>query len=469
MIKKIYLNINGSLEIKDDSVIRTLSGSGHTARWDLENEMFSIDGGTLKPISIDEIQDENGDPYATFNIFKGAIDPFFVRATGLGGFIDFIYSGDDQGIIIKHELQVGSPSAPKESTFGEGDSYPIPLAFHYDGVSTYMDVTTILESDNGSTTGFFGGITAGSTLMAMSDNSYGSVRIKIDTLGDVNPDNIISEYLDAIGTWRVVNFMSADDTFIYTQSGYNILACSSCVEQINFDPSPIIAFPWGKRTLNINGTDYDGYWSRFRVVSDITLDAVIEQVKLGSNHTKIAADGQILKKGRQRIATYYPIPVVKSVISGSAPSNTDIQWADEITETGTSNTFRDSQADGFMLTGVIPEGFDTSIPFQLKVWYYADAFGGDIELLVDYTQIRLGDPVNGSIPSATLSKIVTINEGDEDKWIEIVFLLNVNKLLAGNRFIVKLHRDGQIGNTNDTLSGSAILAMPAVFGARWKL
>lgn len=415
------------------------------------------------------IKDGNDDLYVDEAAFKAELTNFFVSALDLGGFVEVIPTGDDAGLIIKGELQVGTPDVPKECSLGEGDSYPIPLAIHYDGISTYIDVTEILESDTSSTTGFFGGITAGTTLMAMSPNSFGSAKIKMASIGDVNPENIISEYLDSIDVWRAVNFMSTDDAFIYTQKGWNILNCASCSEQIFFDTTPILQYPWAERTLNINGTDHTGYWARFRIMIDIVSDAIVEQIKLGTNRLEISEDGQIKKYGRQRIATYYPIPMVRSVADGFAPSSTDIDWGIGITESGEFNTFRDNAEDGFLMSGVIPEGFDTSIPFLLSVWYYVTNFGGDVEQLVDLLQIKLGDPTDGSLVPITLSNIITINSGDENKWVEVIFRLEVNKLLAGDRFIVKLYRNATPGNTNDTLIGSAVLAEPSVFGIRWKI
>lgn len=466
---RIYLNTNGALEIRDDSVIRTLSGSGHTARWDLTNEMFSIDGGVLKPLHIDEVQDENGDPYATFSIFKGAIDPFFVKATGLGGFIDLIYSGDDKGVIVKQELQVGSPENPKESTFGEGDSYPIPLAFHYDGVSTYTNVTEILASDTASTTGFFGGTSTGNTIMAMSIYSYGGIKVKMDTIGDVAPDNIVAEYLDATGTWRSVNFMIAEDSFIYDQSANNILSCSTCHEQIHFDPTLILTYPWGERTLNINGTDYTGYWSRFRITAPIVSDAVVEQIKLSTNRLEIAEDGQIMKRGRQRIATYYPLPIEYRPIVGATPSDTNVNWADVINIVGVDNTLADNKTDSFAVKGTIAEGIDTSIPLKLRLRWYATASDGNTEAIIDYAQIKLGDPINGTVVSERSTKIIPIAAGDEYKWSSVEFDIAVNKLSDGDKFIIKISRDSTVGNTNDTLAGSIVITDVAVLAARWKL
>lgn len=184
---------------------------------------------------------------------------------------------------------------------------------------------------------------------------------------------------------------------------------------------------------------------------------------------EIAEDGQIIKRGKQRIATYYPIPIRKRSIVGATPGSTDIHWANNIEAVGIENTFVNNKNDSFMIEGTVPEGFDTSIPFQLRVWWYATASGGDIEAIIDYAQHRLGDPVDGTIQSVRSTTILTVAPGEENIWKEVVFPLNVNKLKSGDRFTVRLSRDSTNGNPNDTLSGATVLTIPSVLGTRWKL
>ena len=70
------------------------------------------------------------------------------NATPNISFIDTF--GGDEGLTILGELHVGSPTFPKESVFGEGDSYTIGmLVYTYDG-SSYVDVSAEAASSEGS-------------------------------------------------------------------------------------------------------------------------------------------------------------------------------------------------------------------------------------------------------------------------------------------------------------------------------
>jgi len=384
-------------------------------------------------------------------------------------FMNLSYLGDDSALNLFKELHIGTPDSPKELVVGEGDTYPVPLAFHFDGISTYEDVTQILKSEDGSTTGFFGDTSVGATLMVMSPNSFGSVKLKIDTLGDADPDNILAEYLDNTGVWRQVNVMALDNDFPHSQKANNLFTCSSCFEHVHFDPTPIFTFPWAQKTININGADYTGFWARFRILTPIVSDALIEQIKLGTNSTQIKEDGLIYKTGKQRISTYYPIPIKQRSTVGATPTSTNIQWSDSIESIGVENTFSDNKIDSFNIEGFIPEGFDTSIPLRLRVRWYSLVDDGNVEATIKYSIIKLGDKINGTLPTTIISNILVVGVGEDFNWKEVIFPIDVSSLFAGDSFIIELSRNSLVGNVNDTLNGPVVLTSVGVLGVRWKL
>ena len=73
--------------------------------------------------------------------------------------------GGDEGFNIIGELHVGSQDRPAESTFGEGDSYNDNMICYtsgiVDGVNAVRNVTTIAQSNTGSTFPFPSGIGRG--------------------------------------------------------------------------------------------------------------------------------------------------------------------------------------------------------------------------------------------------------------------------------------------------------------------
>ena len=254
-------------------------------------------------------------------------------------------SGDDAGAAFIGQVSVGAPGAGRELVVGEGDSYPVELAFHCTIANTTgftitgaTDVTSELASDSGSTVGMFGGATAGNYLLVGSDYPFGGTKTKIGTLGVIEPDNIQGEYLPSTSGWSAVSYMVTDADFPYTQKGREISSCSSCSEQWRFGFVPgNVPTPWDKVTININGTDYTKYWGRFRIVTAITTDALLEQLKLHTNRWEANADGNTEYFGRAR----YPktIPIRKSTNAEKNPANENISIAPGITILRTDNEF----------------------------------------------------------------------------------------------------------------------------------
>ncbi|MHC4213179.1 MAG: hypothetical protein ACYSWP_07410, partial [Planctomycetota bacterium] len=228
-------------------------------------------------------------------------------------FLDFTNvstTGDDAGVNFEEQLSIGRPGAGRELVVGEGDSYPVTKAWHVDvsgfsglTVTGATDVTTILQSDNGSATGLFNGNTSGKCLLVMSDSGrYGGVKVKMNTAGTVEPASVLAEYLqDSSPTWIPSGFMATDAEFPYDQKGNVLASCSSCSEQwrFSFDPDDLPP-TWDEVTLNINGTNYTGRFARFCTVAPITLDPVLEQIKLHTNRWECNADGNTEYFGRAR-------------------------------------------------------------------------------------------------------------------------------------------------------------------------
>ena len=209
-------------------------------------------------------------------------------------------TGDDKGVAVKGgQVSVGAPGEGQEMVVGEGDSYPVTIAFHCTEANTTgltitgaTDVTEILQSDESSTTGLFDGVTAGNYILVGAVERFAGVKAKIDTAGTIEPDNVCGEYLeDNSPTWTDSKYMATDSNFPYTQRG-NTLASVIGSEQWRFGYDPTAGIPtWDTVTLNINGTDYTYRWARFRIETAITLDPIIQQIKLHTNRWECNADG----------------------------------------------------------------------------------------------------------------------------------------------------------------------------------
>lgn len=389
-------------------------------------------------------------------------------------------STDDKGLsLIGGQFSVGSPSDPNESVFGEGDSYPVgengSLVFHFDyanlsgtTLTGATDITTILGSDTGSTTGLFDGTTAGKAVLVGSDYRYGGTKAKIDTLGDVEPENIISEYLkDDTPTWVQSLYMVTDADYPYEQKANAIGSCSSCSEQwrFGFDPTGTIPIVWDDVTLNINGTDYTKKWALFRITSTITKDIVLEQIKLHTSRYEVNSDGFTEYFGRSRYAK--TIPITKTANALKNPANENVTIAVGITEIRTDNEFNNGANDGLILRGVVPEGLDTSIPVQLIIdWYPKGTGSGDVKLQLETLTTNTGFVYDGTAPVNTATPQITSIDNQEEELHQSTFLVSPFNSTPGDKIYGSLFRDAS--DAQDTYAANIVIVDYNVIGYFWK-
>lgn len=391
-------------------------------------------------------------------------------------FITQIDSGDDKGIaIVGGQLSVGAPGDGQEVVVGEGDSYPIVGAWHCEVSNTTnqvvtdaVDVTEILQSDELSTTGLFGGPGTGRYILVYSDSPFGGVKVKVDTAGTVEPANIIGEYLSSLNTWTTSKYMVADSSTL-EQYGNVIAANDDSSEQwrYGFNPLGNIPVDWDELTFTINSIEYTGYFARFRITSDITLDPVIQQIKMHTNRYEINANGRTEYFG---IARYVrTIPVIKSANAEKNPPNENIEIAIGITEIRTDNEFSGTANDGLILRGVLPEGFDTSIPIQLVVdWYPKTVGAGDVELELELANVGDDFVFDGTAAVIASTPVVTSVDNNQYEKQRSIFLVDASNGLPGDTIYGSLFRDATAANTDDTYAGNIVITNYQVLGYFWK-
>ncbi len=394
-------------------------------------------------------------------------------------YISEVTTGDDKGVKIQGgQFSVGAPGDGRESVFGEGDSYPVPLAFHCTVGNTTdlvitdaVDVSTALQSDSGSTTGLFDGVTAGNYLLVGADATFGGVKAKIETAGTVEPDKVIGEYLvNDVPSWVEAPFMVTDADYPYAQYAHHISQAPSKKEQWRFGFNPLsLPVTWAKVALTINGTEYTKYWGRFRITSEITSDVLMQQIKLHTNRMEINADGTSEYFGRSR----YPkaIPVLKYPNAVMNPANEQIKVATGITQVRLDNEFKDTAKDGLVLEGIIPEGMDTSIPAVLTIDWYAKGTGsGNVELELETIAAVAteGFTYDGNATPTASTPVVTAIDNQEEVLQQTIFLVDNANALPGDKIYGSLFRDATVGNTHDTLSASVVITGYRVIGYFWR-
>jgi len=262
--------------------------------------------------------------------------------------------------------------------------------------------------------------------------------------------------------------MATDADFPYTQKGNQLASCSSCSEQWRFGFNPLsLPVTWAKVALTINGTVYTKYWARLRVTSAITLDPIMEQIKLHTNRFEINADGSTEYFGKSRYAK--DIEVHKHTNALKNPVNENIEVGVGITEIRTDNEFKDDATDGFIISGKIPEGMDTSIPAQLEVEWYAKGTGtGDVELELETVGATPGFVYDGTaVPNAS-TPVITSVDNDNEVLQRSTFLVDNSKGLPGDKIYGSIFRDASTGNLDDTFAGNIVVTGFRVIGYFWR-
>jgi len=413
-------------------------------------------------------------------------DGFSVRNIHYGSDVKLISTktGDDKGLGIEGgQFSVGSPDSPQESVFGSGDSYPVPIAFHFDyanlsgaTITGATNITSILQSDSDSSTGFFGGITSGKALLVGSLYNFGGVKVKYDDTGNVdNVSNVTLEYLqEDTGTpsWVSAPWMVTDSSQTYqisSQYANRIGASGSTSEQIRVGFNPFaIPTSWDAVTLNINGVGYTYKWALIRLTGAITEDPVVQQIKLHTNRFEINANGDTEYFGLSRKPFTISNSLNDWVDTSAAPSDESITYSTNITIARTGNEFIGSAADSIGATFKIPYRIDTSLPVIIDVYWYASSIGsGDVDIDLYYTLISLGDLLDGSISDSVTGQTVTVNNEQYVKR-KTTFVISIPTAEVDDTLVLKLERDATAGNASDTYADSMIVENVKVLAYRWK-
>lgn len=386
--------------------------------------------------------------------------------------------GDDKGIqIVGGQFSVGSVEDPRETCLGSGDSYPIQNAFHCDiantsglTITSAIDVTAILESDTGSATSLFSGITAGKYLLVGSDYKFEGVKVKTTVAGVIEPDSLIAEVIqDNVPTYQEATFMATNANDINQQLGRVITTEPS--EQWRFGVNPLTqTIPWDKVTLNINGVDITKYWGRFRLIDAITSDATIEQVKMHTDRTEFnALQGEEMFGGHRYSSVLFE--GMKNVITNTLknPPNENVKYAVGVTGLFSDNELVNNTEDGFVIPITIPVGLDTSIPLILDITGYPKSNdAGVVKFAVDVYSISSGFKYDGlATPDITLTGIDSFPLGSLEVRRTAQFLIPVDKLIPTEEVLLSFYRLGN--DAEDTLNASAVITNIQCTGAFWKI
>lgn len=389
-------------------------------------------------------------------------------------------TGDDKGINCSEKFSVGvrGKTTGRIGIIGGGLPYPVEYAFHCDVADTVgstitnaTDVTSILQSDSGSTVTLFGNTTVGSyILVGSSSDNFPGLTVKINTAATAEPQNLIGQYYD--GSWNNSTFMAFNDEGDYIkQYGWNICNEDNSVEQWSFGFNPLVLpTPWPKSTLNINGQDIEAYWGRFIIINNpISGNPIIEQLKIHTNHLRVSHNGKSTFFGETR----RPISLISglsNIIRNTAadPANESVTYATGVTRAYVDNEFANGAVDGFTFQQNIDVGIDTSVPFVVDVWYYVKGTNiGDIEFELDVINFKEGFVHDGSESKVSYQIIDTVSSPSNLIARRARFIVLVNYFQVNEKVVFNLYRDATAGNTDDTLIDNIVITDLDVTGYQY--
>jgi hypothetical protein len=374
-------------------------------------------------------------------------------------------TGDDKGTAIENgQFSVGTKDAPNEAVFGEGDSYPIPYALHFDGISTYTDVSEILQSDESSTTGLFGGTTSGRILYLGSDHVFHGSKVKISTVGSFTPlDSVLEEWTGS--AWTDYAVMATGSVFPKNQYAWNLCNNSDSSEQWRFGFDPANPNPGHSKTT-VNGIE--AYWWRFRLVSGITTDPILQQIKLHTSRVELDEGGmELFGNARQKRYLLNHFNLSDDAV-GFSPGNEAVYFSSNIAFSPVDNKMTDNAIDAFGGTGTIPTGVDTSIKIEYNILFQPkNTNTGNVELQTYGALAQVGQVLDSSGADVMQSLIIPV-DGTEDKVYKATFYLDGRNALVGETLGVLVKRDATAGNDNDTYQGNIAIISTSANAYFWQ-
>ena len=334
------------------------------------------------------------------------------------------------------ELSVGLPGRGFETVMGEGDSHTFGLSvFQFDSVGVgFTDISSIVNTSNGSTADLFLNNVAGDILYIGEDITMGpnqpfqGIKLLVDTavspaggqIGTAEPPTYYYtwEYWDGTD-WREFSFMTTDSDSPYTPkrrgsffggsqqirfdrindtgtvtdstSGANVwIAASKPASQSYwFDDLNGLAWPnW--TTTTVNGVN--GYWVRVRqTTSGLVTVPTIDQIKLHTNRTEVNADGYIEKFGKARVWRRLSQNIITfSDNASNSAGNQDVYLSDRLNrDINVGNEFVSSAIDRITAAFPLPAYVDTSHPMKITwQWGCQTADLARVQWTVSWAYVR---------------------------------------------------------------------------------
>ncbi len=263
-------------------------------------------------------------------------------------------------------------------------------------------------------------------------------------------------------TWVNLCLMAAQSVSPHTQfANTPFERISSDIENVRIQD---ISASWMKNTLN----SINKFWLRMCLTDGITNIPNISKLQLLASHTKICEGGFLEHFGASQTEQelVFHRKLLEEVTLPPVVEDLDITATFVIKNALTE--FMQMQDRNLGSVFRIPRCVSTSEKLKLAfTWYVKDNTAGDVEWFIEFVPIKTGDLIDGTLPSTTLSKIVSVNN-QQEALIMTEFEIPISTLMPFNLLGVKIERQASGGNPNDTYADSAVLVDFASYAKCWK-
>ena len=367
----------------------------------------------------------------------------------------------EEALQVRGELHVGTHDFPAESAFGGGDSHVLGMVVQTNTngeAGTWVDETDDAKSPSGSSFAVFPGLTSNNACYWGGDVVFPGLKISGVTVAiALGGGTIAWEYWNG-SAWTVATILVTDaDAPFDAHAQAAFLATAD--EQIRWGTLT------GWATKSLNGETK--YWMRVRVVTAIATAPIVEKTKLHTNRTEINSEGDLEFFGAAEPLRALPLFPLQE-LDGIAPKDETVDFSTNISIKGKKNKFEDTRLDATGTGFQIVAGLDTSRPVSLVVSWYCTVAVGDVELEVTGADIQPGAVLDGTLPDTTQTVIQAV-PGTAKQITTSTFTLDVSDLVPGDIVALRIARDAQVGNADDTAAGDvALTTRPRLTGTFWR-
>lgn len=328
------------------------------------------------------------------------------------------------------------------------------------GISGTWDVINL--NDSASSTNLLAGSIDDNCLYIGGDEEFVGFNYQIDN--EVVGLSSASSWQYWNGTaWAPMQIMASQSVLPYNQYA------NTPFERVSADVENVrIAIVDDWTQLELNGSTK--YWLRLRLTDDTTGVPSVSSFNLLASHQVVAPNGFTEYFGEAELERelVFHRNLLESV-NASSPSDKDIDLTGTFSIDAKDNSFNDGVDDNMGGVFRIPKSTSTESGMTVCIaWYPNENLAGDVEVGIEYTSVKEGDILDGTLLSKTVKLVQTVVLGDQKKLSLFQFKLPIEDVKPYEMIAVRFFRDARAGNVADTYADDIVVADISAVVKYWK-